>query len=209
MTTHLMCVKMVTLMSDDHVKRLALRIGDVIGGREGLGEHYRHGNDVRWQQSLEIAALVLSLENPARPDLTKEAETLAQLIAERMGPDYSDGIWRTCSGCYETFEGHDCGHYPHSLIFNCKLGGGCAECGGIGAIWDTTDYDKMARPFATTFGDALNTLEQHYYTDAELAEWLTSPQPLLEGITPIDALAQGKKADVIAIVERLDDGVYL
>ena len=60
-----------------------------------------------------------------------------------------------------------------------------------------------------TFGDAIRVLEQHYYTDAELARWLTSPQPQLEGITPLAALADGKKAEVIAIVERLEGGVYL
>ena len=26
----------------------------------------------------------------------------------------------------------------------CHLGNGCSDCGGIGAVWDNTDYDAMA-----------------------------------------------------------------
>ncbi|RQM44480.1 hypothetical protein EHZ19_28340 [Paraburkholderia bannensis] len=55
-----------------------------------------------------------------------------------------DGFWRTCSGCHETEDGHPVGHYPFSAIMNCDLGSGCGECGGIGAVWDDTDYDAVA-----------------------------------------------------------------
>jgi hypothetical protein len=55
-----------------------------------------------------------------------------------------DGFWRSCSGCHETEDGHPVGDYPYSDILKCDLGGGCSECGGIGAIWDNTDYGAMA-----------------------------------------------------------------
>jgi hypothetical protein len=55
-----------------------------------------------------------------------------------------DGFWRSCSGCHETEDGHDVGHYEYSTALNCTLGGGCSECGGIGAVWDNTDYGAMA-----------------------------------------------------------------
>ncbi|WP_430228062.1 hypothetical protein [Paraburkholderia tropica] len=55
-----------------------------------------------------------------------------------------NGFWRPCSGCHETEDGHPVGHYPFSAILNCDLGSGCGECGGIGAVWDDTDYDAMA-----------------------------------------------------------------
>lgn len=58
--------------------------------------------------------------------------------------DERAGCWRTCSGCYETCEGYPVGKYPHSDIFQCTLGAGCGECGGIGAVWDNTDYSEMA-----------------------------------------------------------------
>lgn len=43
------------------------------------------------------------------------------------------GTWRTCTGCHESNEGHPTG--PHSLAFDCTVGEGCFECGGIGVIW--------------------------------------------------------------------------
>jgi hypothetical protein len=52
------------------------------------------------------------------------------------------GTWRTCTGCHELNEGYDTG--PYSETLKCHLGNGCSECGGIGAIWDTTDYGAMA-----------------------------------------------------------------
>lgn len=54
------------------------------------------------------------------------------------------GFWRTCSGCCELEDGQNVHGYPHSATFKCTLGGGCGECGGLGAIWDTTDYGAMA-----------------------------------------------------------------
>jgi hypothetical protein len=55
------------------------------------------------------------------------------------------GCWRTCSGCYESEDGYPNGPYPHSDVLGCTLGGGCHECGGIGAVWDDIDYEAMAR----------------------------------------------------------------
>lgn len=63
---------------------------------------------------------------------------IAELVAE------GDGFWRSCSGCYETEDGHPVGTYPFSQELGCPLGGGCRECGGIGATWDSTDYADMA-----------------------------------------------------------------
>lgn len=56
------------------------------------------------------------------------------------------GLWMTCSGCHESNEGAPTGQY--STIMQCHLGHGCDECGGIGAIWDTTDYQQMADEMA-------------------------------------------------------------
>lgn len=61
-------------------------------------------------------------------------------VAETLGN--GGGFWRSCSGCHELNEGHATG--PYSAVLKCHLGGGCSECGGIGAIWDTTDYADMA-----------------------------------------------------------------
>lgn len=56
------------------------------------------------------------------------------------------GFWHPCSGCHETEDGHPVGNYAYSEFFKCELGKGCSECGGIGAVWDNTDYDEMYKP---------------------------------------------------------------
>lgn len=68
------------------------------------------------------------------------AETLAQ----------GGGIWRSCTGCHALNEGHATG--PYSALLKCHLGGGCSECGGIGAVCDTTDYQAMADDMARSMG---------------------------------------------------------
>lgn len=54
-----------------------------------------------------------------------------------------EGFWHSCTGCHETSEGYSVGSYPWNAAMKCELGAGCGECGGIGAVWDDTDYDDM------------------------------------------------------------------
>lgn len=72
---------------------------------------------------------------------TQHAATLisAASIAEAME---DGGFWHSCSGCHEAPNGVPAG--PFSEAFKCHLGSGCGECGGIGAVWDTTDYADLA-----------------------------------------------------------------
>lgn len=87
-------------------------------------------------------------------DLDHEAARIAapadklEYMTQRIGEllEEGDGFWRACSGCQESIDGyvsHD--DYPYSAMFRCQPGSGCRECGGIGVIWDDTDYDAMAR----------------------------------------------------------------
>ncbi|KQY22563.1 hypothetical protein [Rhizobium sp. Root483D2] len=46
------------------------------------------------------------------------------------------GGWMSCTGCHETIDGQETGHYPWSNIFSCITGYGCRECGGIGVRWN-------------------------------------------------------------------------
>lgn len=80
----------------------------------------------------------------AAPALPIELSSVAETVAEGAG------FWRSCSGCHETNEGHETGHFPYSKILKCHLGGGCSECGGIGAVWDDTDYEAMGRDLGRT-----------------------------------------------------------
>jgi hypothetical protein len=73
-----------------------------------------------------------------------EADALLKGLANAVQELKEDGFWRSCSGCHELNEGHDTG--PRSAALGCALGSGCGECGGIGAVWDTTDYASMSAP---------------------------------------------------------------
>lgn len=67
-----------------------------------------------------------------------------------------DGVWRSCSGCYDTEDGHPTAHYPYSTVLRCALGSGCSECGGIGAVWDGTDYSAMCDAIALVGDETSN-----------------------------------------------------
>lgn len=73
--------------------------------------------------------------------MDEREELLAESITRQLGE--GGGMWAPCSGCHESVDGYSVS--PIDPVFKCYLGSGCHECGGIGAIWDTTDYDHMAR----------------------------------------------------------------
>jgi hypothetical protein len=80
-------------------------------------------------------------------DLRREIEVReyhSRRIAEIMGE--GDGFWRACSGCQESSDGCvSTEDYPYSKIFRCQPGSGCGECGGLGVLWDDTDYEAYAK----------------------------------------------------------------
>lgn len=81
---------------------------------------------------------------PAEPEAGAVEVYHAERIAEIM--DEGDGFWRPCSGCQEGVDGYASQtDYPYSRVFRCQPGGGCSECGGLGVLWDDTDYDQMAK----------------------------------------------------------------
>lgn len=68
-----------------------------------------------------------------------ELDGITEVVADGCG------FWNSCSGCYETEDGHPVGSYAYSAVMQCELGSGCSECGGLGAVWDNTDWDEVAR----------------------------------------------------------------
>ncbi|CDP50668.1 Phage protein [Devosia sp. DBB001] len=93
-----------------------------------------------------IRSALVKAPAPERGD--GDADGVMSRVAECVKEYAEVGFWRTCSGCHESEDGYDIGHYPFSAAFGCKLGSGCSECGGIGAIWDTTDYAAMGEALA-------------------------------------------------------------
>lgn len=81
-----------------------------------------------------ILAALEPVTQPA-PDLWPEKHDVAEIIKEGRG------FWKPCNGCHESNEGYHTG--PHHPVLQCAVGLGCHECGGIGAVWDTTDYADM------------------------------------------------------------------
>lgn len=59
----------------------------------------------------------------------------------------SGGLWQACTGCHETVDGQETGHYPYNDTFQSYQGSGCHECGGIGVVWnDYSDYEQKISP---------------------------------------------------------------
>lgn len=50
---------------------------------------------------------------------------------------FEEGFWRPCSGCHESSDGYPTG--PYNAAMRSNVGGGCHECGGIGAVWEQID----------------------------------------------------------------------
>ena len=49
------------------------------------------------------------------------------------GPVFTYGSWtQSCSGCFETEDGHPVGRYPWDKKHQCYIGAGCSECGYTG-----------------------------------------------------------------------------
>lgn len=114
----------------------------------------RHGEET-FVQNIPFGAMWISnKDDPRAFPVFERAQQPAPFDAARDieldgVPDalaYGKGIWRTCTGCHESNEGHPTG--PYSDALKCHLGGGCFECGGIGAVWDMTDYEEMANVLA-------------------------------------------------------------
>lgn len=102
-----------------------------------------------------------------------EYDLIANGVAESI--ENGDGVWVSCTGCLETEDGYHVGRYPYSKAFRCHLGGGCSECGGIGAVWDTTDYAAFGDEMA---GDTQPAAANQQgvgvpdVSDAEISAWL-------------------------------------
>jgi hypothetical protein len=103
-------------------------------------------NDLRIACRAGVKQALSALRHqPARTE-GKEGRLLASVREQVEEASHDDlGRWVTCSGCAEGVEGHlSTEDYPHSEAFGCQLGGGCLGCGGIGAVWDTTDWAAAA-----------------------------------------------------------------
>lgn len=92
-------------------------------------------------------------------------------VAEELAE--GSGAWLACSGCHELNEGHPTG--PWSDILKSHIGLGCRECGGIGSVWDNTDY----RDISALDNNSIDDLAYRFWSihPSELDDWVkTAPQ---------------------------------
>lgn len=127
----------------------------------------RFGQDLSTHARAQVLSAFAALASApvAGEALAMELRGVAETIKE------GDGFWRSCSGCHELNEGRDTG--PYSAVFQCHLGNGCSECGGIGAIWDSTDYQAMADAIARDMGQSVSAAPQASPVAGEACAWFT------------------------------------
>ena len=78
-----------------------------------------------------------------------------EAVARAMDED--GGWWQSCSGCHETVDGHETGHYRYSDLFRCHVGSGCTDCGGLGVTWNYfTDEQYVAMAEEASQPEALD-----------------------------------------------------
>lgn len=112
-----------------------------------------HQNSYLVVDDEDIRFIVAARE--AVPNLLDEVERCQGL---KIRADvFEHGLWRTCSGCHESNEGHATGPYDESL--RCHVGIGCHECGGVGAIWEEHSELRCCPRF--TWGDGTHDLDCH------------------------------------------------
>lgn len=99
-----------------------------------IADGFRSGAD--WMRR-QVEALGPLFRQPPEQPLPVELAGVAGQLKEGAG------FWSSCSGCHESEDGHPVGSYSYSKLFGCALGGGCSECGGIGAVWDNVDYTEL------------------------------------------------------------------
>lgn len=92
------------------------------------------GGDIEGSEIYNLLDEVDARDSLAHAELRKEQ----RLKIEHL--DSGAGQWVPCVGCHELNEGHPTGSW--SGVFRCNLGNGCAECGGIGAVWDRFRDDE-------------------------------------------------------------------
>lgn len=121
-------------MKRDDVTAVLVKLSRDFAIPADIQEVMMHGSPHR---GIKPGALAAILDFPTEP--------MACGLADRVGEAMEDGgFWRSCTGCYDTCDGYPTGAYPYSAALHCDLGAGCRECGGLGAVWDDTDYDDMA-----------------------------------------------------------------
>ncbi|NMZ72944.1 hypothetical protein HBO32_07525 [Pseudomonas nitroreducens] len=115
----------------NQLQRLLVEIDSIMSSAEAQMLVRDIRKDLKLGRNVAAKAIRLLQERPSLP---------VELVGITAQLEEGNGFWHSCSGCYETEDGHPVGQYPHSSTMKCPLGSGCSECGGLGAVWDNNDY---------------------------------------------------------------------
>lgn len=148
----------------------ALDVTDAEEMRDWLAECIDDSIDMDWQSSWAADLILKRMDDEgitfSRP--TGQGGDVGEVLAAQIAHEISEGngVWVACSGCQESGEGYvSTEHYPYSEVFRCQPGMGCRDCGGLGVVWDSTDYEEYARFMREQ--DALSTLRAGQATTAD------------------------------------------
>lgn len=178
---------MVSENTNQHEKIL-MRIVSIFDRDETAGEFLSQDGDggfggAIYRMAREIDRL-RSLTAAEQAEPAKDAEpNFATSIAHVVDEEVKGGAacgWISCSGCHETNEGYETGHYPYSRMFGCYVGSGCSECGGLGVVWEHWDTR------------ILGAIEQETSFSPQPDSRLREAEKLLAELSDIEAGSRGE-----------------
>ncbi|WCT73966.1 Lar family restriction alleviation protein [Sphingomonas naphthae] len=192
MQQHYELIRLRSIVADDEASAADRELRAALERIAKIVETYLYIQSDKLEDIPNIARAALALASSAGGGDDDVRPRVAEVVAEYSGD--GGGFWKSCSGCHETEDGYDVGHYPFSEAFGCKLGGGCSECGGIGATWDTTNYTEMANSMerydvlekrAEAGGAGADAAAREYLSSLDwlpdyVKTWLTTPTPAPE-----------------------------
>ena len=128
----------------------------------------------------EVVEAVLSVTgyeqlSSAKAEIERLRVGIKEVLTE-VDAEGAAGGWRPCTGCHETSEGYSTGRYVVSAIFDCEVGIGCTECGGIGVVW-------------------------HYYDAKTLTDWAADTNPSPDPKDAVIAELVGALEDMLFLAE--------
>lgn len=108
--------------------------------------HFRgRGTWVAWLQRASAARPLLQRYERARVSAVRRAELLERQMDDMAGAvryaikdcerNGGRGFWQPCPECHKQTDKGEGYEYPISEVFQCHVGLGCANCGGIGVVW--------------------------------------------------------------------------
>jgi hypothetical protein len=123
--------------------------GELLSMIDDVAADLTDHKSLAYEKLRKVRAAIAALRQPV-PDAVRELPIELADVAHELAD--GSGSWMPCSGCYETSDGYNVAGFPYSDVFRCNLGGGCRECGGIGAVWGEAASASLESALASQQG---------------------------------------------------------